>query len=151
MNVVWIYFLYFHWGYQILLCYLQCSFLFKLAAIRKILTKTFFGGFGVGFPQGIPGYGLRTEMIRKFFPFPLWKKFRNSRIPERFLEQFFSVNRKFPECCSGIPDWYGIPEFPERYGTFRKFLECSGISFRKFTGKIVPEISRIKLKLLRLM
>ena len=29
---------------------------------------------------GIPGYGLRTEMIRKFFPFPLWKRFRKSRI-----------------------------------------------------------------------
>ena len=47
---------------------------------------------------GIPGYGLRTEMIRKFFPFPLWKRFRKTGIPERF----FSVKQKFPERCSGI-------------------------------------------------
>ena len=73
-------------------------------------------------PTGIPGYGLRMEMIRKFFPFPLWKRFRKSGIPERFPERFFSVNRKFPERCSGIPDRYGI-------------------QFRKFSGKIVPEIS----------
>ena len=38
---------------------------------------------------GIPGYGLRTEMIRKFFPFPLWKRFRKTGIPERFPERFF--------------------------------------------------------------
>ena len=34
---------------------------------------------------GIPGYGLRTEMIWKFFPFPLWKRFRKTGIPERFF------------------------------------------------------------------
>ena len=62
---------------------------------------------------GIPGYGLRTEMIRKFFPFPLWKWFRKTGIPERFPERFFSVKRKFPERCSGIMDRSGI--------SFRKF------------------------------
>ena len=66
---------------------------------------------------------------------------------------FFPVNRKFPERCSGIPDRYGIPE---RSGNFRNVLENrSGNfpekSFRKFSGKIVPEISgtigtRITLK-----
>ena len=50
---------------------------------------------------GIPGYGLRTEMIRKFFPFPLWKRFRKTGIPERFPERFFFVKRKFPEYRSG--------------------------------------------------
>ena len=67
---------------------------------------------------GIPGYGLRTELIRKFFPFPLWKRFRKTGIPERF----FFVKRKFPERCSGITDRYGIPE-------------RSGISFWKFSVK----------------
>ena len=46
-------------------------------------------------------YGLRTEMIRKFYLFPLWKRFRTSGIPERFPERCFSVNRKFPGRCSG--------------------------------------------------
>jgi len=46
---------------------------------------------------GIPGYGLRTEMIRKFFPFTLWKRFRKTGIPERFPERFFFLKRKFPE------------------------------------------------------
>ena len=105
---------------------------------------------------GIPGYGLRMEMIRKFFSFPLWKRFRKSGILERFPERFFFVNRKFPERCSGIPDRYGIPERSGISGMLRKFPECSGISFRKFSGKIVLEISgtigtRIKLKPLRLM
>jgi len=59
---------------------------------------------------GIPGYGLRTEMIWKFIPFPLWKRFQKTGIPEQFPEQFFSVKRKFQECCSGITDRYGIPE-----------------------------------------
>ena len=63
---------------------------------------------------GIPGYGLRTEMIRKFFPFPLWKRFRKTGIPERF----FSVKRKFPERSSGITNRSG--NFPEnRSGNFR--------------------------------
>ena len=63
-----------------------------------------FYGFLSRVSTGIPGYGLRTEMIRKFFPFPLWKRFRKSEIPERF----FSVNRKFPGRCSGITKLYGI-------------------------------------------
>ena len=139
---------------------------------------------------GIPGYGLRMEMIRKFFPFPLWKRFRKSGIPERFPERFFprkpeisgTLFRNVPEYHSGNFPVYGtlfrnVPEyrsgkfpvygtlfrnsgtfrkFLERYGTFRKFPERYGISFRKFSGKIVPEISgtigtRIKLKPLRLM
>jgi len=40
---------------------------------------------GIRVSTGIPGYGLRTEMIRKFFPFPLWKRFRKTGIPERFF------------------------------------------------------------------
>ena len=59
-------------------------------------------------------------MIRKFFPFPLWKRFRKTGIPEQFPERFFSVKRKFPERCSGITDRYGIPE---RSGNFRNIPE----------------------------
>ena len=55
---------------------------------------------------GIPGYGLRTEMIRKFFPFPLWKRFWKTGIPERFPERFFPRKTEI----SGITDRYGIPE-----------------------------------------
>ena len=75
---------------------------------------------------GILGYGLRTEMIRKFFPFPLWKRFRKSGIPERFL----SVNRKFPGRCSGITERYRIVfrKIPV-YGTI--VPEFSGKKFRK--------------------
>ena len=50
----------------------------------------------MGFCTGIPGYGLRTEMIRNFFPFPLCK---GSGIPDQFRNDFLSVNRKFPEPC----------------------------------------------------
>ena len=31
---------------------------------------------------GIPGYGLRSEMIQNFFPFPLWKRLRKFGIPD---------------------------------------------------------------------
>ena len=79
---------------------------------------------------GIPGYGLHTEIIWNFFPFPLWKRFRKTGIPERF----FSVKRKFPERCSGIPNRYGIPK---RSGNFRNVQEYRPEIFRK----IVPEIS----------
>ena len=94
---------------------------------------------------GIPGYGLRTEMIRKFFPFPLWKRFRKSGIPERFPERFFF--RK-PEISGTL---FRNSGSLRNSGTFRKFPECFGKSFRKFSGKIVPEISgtigtRITLK-----
>ena len=78
---------------------------------------------------GIPGYGLRTEMIRKFSPFPLWKRFRKSGIPERFPERFLSVNRKFPGRCSGITERYRI--------VFRKI---------PIYGTIVPEFSGKKLR-----
>ena len=69
---------------------------------------------------GIPGYGLRTEMIRKFFPFPLSKRFRKTGIPERF----FFCKTIISGSCSGITDRYGIPErsgnFTEnRSGNFR--------------------------------
>ena len=102
---------------------------------------------------GIPGYGLRMEMIRKLFPFPLWKRFRKSGIPERFPERFYF--RK-PEISGTL---FRNSGSLRNSGTLRnvwKFPECSGISFRKFSGKIVPEISgtigtRIKLKPLRLM
>ena len=79
----------------------------------------------IGFPvsTGIPGYGLRTEMIRNFFSISIKDKVpevRNSgSIPERL---FLSVNRKFPEHCSVIP---------ERSGKFR-FTEKL---FRNFPGK----------------
>ena len=58
-------------------------------------------GLQLGFPPEIPSYGLSTEMIMKFFPFQLWKRF-----PE-FRNNFFSVNRKFPE------RWF------QNYGMFR--------------------------------
>ena len=44
---------------------------------------------------GIPGYGLRTEMIRKFFPFPLWKRFRKTGIPERFFSRKTEISGTF--------------------------------------------------------
>ena len=31
---------------------------------------------------GIPGYGLCSEMIQNFFPFPLWKRLRKFGIPD---------------------------------------------------------------------
>ena len=49
---------------------------------------------------GIPGYGLRTEMIRKFFPFPLWKRFRKIGIPERFFLVYATNFRIIP-----FPKW----------------------------------------------
>ena len=66
-----------HWG-TALLCYTSWKYLHKnqQAMISRVST-------------GIPGYGLRTEMIRKFFPFPLWKRFRKTGIPGRFPELFF--------------------------------------------------------------
>jgi len=47
----------------------------------------------------IPGYSLRTEMIRNFFPFSL------------FSGTIFFISRKFPERCSGITERSVIPEF----------------------------------------
>ena len=47
-------------------------------------------------------------MIGKSFPFPVWKRFWKYGIPQRFPEQFFYVNRKFPGRCSGITEFYGI-------------------------------------------
>ena len=76
---------------------------------------------------GIPGYGLHTEIIWNFFPFPLWKRFRKTGIPERFLERFFFRKK-------------GISETLFRnYGSLRNsgisFWKFSGISFSKFSGK----------------
>ena len=88
----------------------------------------------------IPGYGLRTEMIRKFFPFPLWKSFQKTGIPERFPEHFFS--RKTEKQCSRITDRYGIPE---RSGYFRNVPEYHSRNFPKnrsrnfrFSKQLVP-------------
>ena len=44
---------------------------------------------------GIPGYGWHTEMIRKFFPFPLWKRFRKTGIPERFFSRKTEISLTF--------------------------------------------------------
>ena len=59
-------------------------------------------------------------------------EFRND-----FRNDFFSVNRKFPERCSGIPDRYGIPERSGISGTLRNVPEISGMFWN-----IVPEIFR---------
>ena len=66
-----------------------------------------FYGFLSRVSTGIPGYGLRMEMIRNFFPFPLWKRFRKSgnfwdAVPElRNMREFRNVPEhrfgKFPE------------------------------------------------------
>jgi len=66
------------------------------------------------------------EMIRKFFSFPLWKRFWKSGIPERFPERFFSVNRKFPGRCSGIT---------ERYGKEFRKIPVYGTIVPEFSGK----------------
>ena len=42
------------------------------------------------------------EMIRKFFPFPLWKRFRKSGIPDQFRNDFLSVNRNPVSENSGL-------------------------------------------------
>jgi len=73
---------------------------------------------------GIPSYGLRTEIVRNFFPFLLWKRFRNSG------NNFLSViNWKFSEPLSVI-------------------LKRSRILFQKIpvNGKIVPEFSRKRFR-----
>ena len=62
---------------------------------------------------GFPPEFRVTVYVRKFFPFPLWKRFRKTGIPERF----FFVKRKFPERCPGITDRYGIPERSGTIGT----------------------------------
>ena len=113
-----------------------------IIVIVFILYPSFSGCTRVS--TGISGYGLRTEMIRKFFPFPLWKRFRKTGIPERF----FPVKRKFPERCSGITyrsgitDRYGIPE---RSGNFRNVPEYRSGNFPKnrsgnfrFSKQLVP-------------
>ena len=83
---------------------------------------------------GIPGYGLHTEIIWNFFPFPLWKRFRKTGIPERFLERFLSVNLQFPGRCSGITERYRIvfQKIPV-YGTI--VSEFSRKKFRKTLNK----------------
>ena len=63
-----------------------------------------------------------------------------------FWNNFFSVNRKFPERCSGIPDRYGIPERSGISGTLRNVPEyrsgnCPEKSFRKFPEQLVPELN----------
>ena len=73
---------------------------------------------------GIPGYGLRTEMIRKFFPFPLWKRFRKTGVPERF---FFRKT----EISGTLFRTYGSLR---NSGTFRNIVP-------EIFRKIVPEIS----------
>ena len=88
-------------------------------------------GVRIRVSTGISGYGLRTEMIQKFFPFSLWKKFRTSGIPERI----FSPK---PEISGTLLRNYRTFK---NSGTFQKFPECSRISFRKVSGKIVPKFS----------
>jgi len=87
---------------------------------------------------GIPGYSLRKEMNRKFFPFPLRKRFRKSGIPERFPERVFF--RK-PE-ISGTLFWnYGTlrNSVPENSGLWNN---CSGI-FRKKVPENVEDILNV--------
>ena len=38
-----------------------------------------------------PCLGFPPEFRFKFFPFPLWKRFRKTGIPERFREQFLHM------------------------------------------------------------
>ena len=73
---------------------------------------------------GIPGYGLRTEMIRKFFPFPLWKRFRKTGIPERFFPLYGNFRNIVPEL-----------QIVTEFRTFQKF---SG-NYR-FPEHLVPEL-----------
>ena len=77
----------------------------------------------------IPGYGLRTEMIRKFFPFPLWKWFRKTGIPERFFFRKTEISGTLFRTYRSL----------RNSGTFRKFPARSGISFRKIVPEIVKE------------
>ena len=68
----------------------------------------FFSGLIYRLSTGIPGYGLHTEMILKFFP----------------------INWKFPECCSRITEQSGIPEHS---GNFWNVIEYH---FGKFSEKL---------------
>ena len=91
-------------------------FLFKVLNVSNLKTVD----LCLGFP---PGYGLRTEMIRKFFPFLLWKRFRKYRIPERF----FPVNLKFLDRCFKIMERPGIlfRKIPVHGKGSRKMLKSS--------------------------
>ena len=78
---------------------------------------------------GISGYGLRAEIIRKFVPFLLWKRFRNS-------ETIFFVNQKFPGISKGFGNFWNVPEY----------------RFRKNRSEISrTNCTRITLKPLKLM
>ena len=76
---------------------------------------------------GIPGYSLQTEMIRKFFPFPLWKRFWKSGTISvtifSVIVNFRNIGLKLrnaPECC------FGKFRFTEK-----SFLNSSGKGSRK--------------------
>ena len=77
---------------------------------------------------GIPGYGLRMEMIRKFFPFPLWKRFRKSGIPERFPERFFfrkpEISGTLFRNSGSLRNSGTFRKFPERYGSYILYILC---------------------------
>ena len=73
-----------------------------------------FCGSHVGFPPEFRVTVYIWKWCGIFFHYHYGKGSRN---PE-FWNDFFSVNQKFPECCSGFLDRYGIPE-------------RSGILFRK--------------------
>ena len=109
----------------ILWIYVACSWVhFSLISFQSPKCIKFKNGWLVfRVSTIIPGYGLRTEMIRKFFPFLLWKRFRKYRIPERF----FPVNLKFLERCLKIMERPGIlfRKIPVQGKGFRKTLKSS--------------------------
>ena len=86
--------------------------------------------FTVRVSTGIPGYGLSTEMIRKFFPFPLWKRFRKTGIPERFPERFFfrkteisgTLFRNYGSLQNNVPEISGFPNNGKWYHNYIKVL-----------------------------
>ena len=92
---------------------------------------------------GIPGYGLRMEMIRKFFSFPLWKRFRKSGTI------FSHVNRTLFRNSGSLRNSRTFRNFrnvTERSGNFRNVLEYrsgnfSEKSFRKFPEQLVSELN----------
>ena len=75
---------------------------------------------------GIPGYGLRTEMIRKFFQFPLWKRFQKTGIPEQFFSCKTEISRisfrKFSE-----KSFQKFPVF-ETIGTIITYVNTTPVS-----------------------
>ena len=71
----------------------------------------------LGVSTVIPGYALRTEMIRNFFPFPLWK------ISERLFRNYGTSQNIVPKNSGLRKNLFGIfrEKVPEKRFWFTKW------------------------------